>query len=378
MTNKQVTSSFARTDEEIQQTTNKLYPQPVLSGVGSAPDVILADTVPTTTTLIDGQPIQIELSHAANATTTPTAQIGSSATKTIVRQDGSALEIGDTGARPVLSYSLSIDKFILMNPVSASELGGELPDFYLNNGTSGLRVVINVTDPSHDIDIEPGKILDSTGTFNMNLTSTLTKRLDANWSEGNNGGAFPSSLTVTINTWYRIILIAKTDGTVDWGYDTDGDATNLLADATGFTLRRRIGWAMTDAANNLRLFFSADNDAKRYVWDVPTSDLAANASTIGSNITVTAPPSTSAILNISYGNNGAINYFYVSEVTQTNTVPSATVHDIRLQSDGSFEVFGNVIKTVTATSTSTVRERATAANPSLINTQGWIDNIGSA
>lgn len=116
MTNKQITSSFSRTDEQIRQTTNKYYPEPVLSGAGSAADVILADTSPTTTTLVDGQPIQIELAHGSNTTTTPTLQIGTTATKTIVRDDDAALQLGDTGTRPIFSYSESIDKYILMNP----------------------------------------------------------------------------------------------------------------------------------------------------------------------------------------------------------------------------------------------------------------------
>lgn len=67
-----IDSSFARDDDEVLTTTNKSYAQGVLVNASSAPDVILADTNPATTTLLDQQQITIELDHGANTLTNPT------------------------------------------------------------------------------------------------------------------------------------------------------------------------------------------------------------------------------------------------------------------------------------------------------------------
>jgi hypothetical protein len=118
MASKQITSSLARNDLQVQQTTNKLYAQPVSSSVGSAPDIILADNTPEISTLEDGQPIQITLGHGSNTIVNPTLQIGSTDSKEIVKDDNQPLLVGDTGTLPIFSYSAAFDKYILMNPFS--------------------------------------------------------------------------------------------------------------------------------------------------------------------------------------------------------------------------------------------------------------------
>ncbi len=109
----------------------------------------------------------------------------------------------------------------------------------------------NSTDSQHDIDISEGECSNNDNSGSISLSSTITKQIDANWSEGNNAGGFPSGLTLSANTWYHIFVIAKSDGTVDAGFDTSLTATNLLSDATSYIKYRRIGSVLTDGSSNI-------------------------------------------------------------------------------------------------------------------------------
>ena len=91
------------------------------------------------------------------------------------------------------------------------------------NFKSGLAIT-NGTDTAHDIDIAAGSIADSADSVRMTLSASLTKAVDVDWVEGA-GGGFPSGLTLSNTTWYRVFLIAKPDGTTDAGFDTSTTAS---------------------------------------------------------------------------------------------------------------------------------------------------------
>lgn len=122
MATKDITSSFARSDDQVLETTNLNYPQGVLVTASSAADVILADTSPAF--VGSGDPpnnfqITVELDHVANATTTPTFQLGATTSKVITRDTASALVVGDTGGSGnsiILKFSAATDTWDLLNP----------------------------------------------------------------------------------------------------------------------------------------------------------------------------------------------------------------------------------------------------------------------
>jgi len=125
MAGPEITSSFARDDNEVLTTTNKNYAQGALVNPSSAPDVILADTTPGTTVLIDQQQITVELDHGANTTTTPTFQLGTTASKVITRLGASTLLVGDTsgtGNSLELKFSAALNKWVLLNPFNVNSV----------------------------------------------------------------------------------------------------------------------------------------------------------------------------------------------------------------------------------------------------------------
>lgn len=131
--------------------------------------------------------------------------------------------------------------------INTSALNIVLPQGYKND----LRVTINVSDSAHDVDFQVGVAKDIADTLDIKFTSILTKRIDANFAEGNNAGGFPSALSLSADTRYYIFALVKDDGTVDGGFDDNVDATNLLVDATNFTKFRLIGELVTDASSNI-------------------------------------------------------------------------------------------------------------------------------
>lgn len=174
-----------------------------------------------------------------------------------------------------------------------------LPRSYL----SGFALSNDAGDTAHDIAIAAGAARDSTDAVDLRLAATLTKQIDAAWSAGDDAGGFPTGLTLTTDTWYRVFLIGQTNGTIDAGFDISATAANLLSDATGYTLYRQIGWirTYTGTGPDIRQFTQVGDE---FYWKNPdqlTLDAnGASVTTSESTITVSnAPASTSALLNVS-------------------------------------------------------------------------------
>jgi hypothetical protein len=126
----------------------------------------------------------------------------------------------------------------ILMPDRDIDLGAEL---ILPRGHFYGLLIEQDVEPTTDIKINIGECIDATNQADMILSSPIIKEIDNNWVAGNNSGGFPSGLVITAGTWYHVFLISKTDGTVDAGFDSSLDASNLLADATGYVYYRRVG-----------------------------------------------------------------------------------------------------------------------------------------
>lgn len=166
----------------------------------------------------------------------------------------------------------------------------------------GLKIENDSGDTEHDINFNIGAARDQANAINLNFTTALVKRIDANWAAGTGNGGFPSALTLAANTWYHCFVIGKTDGTVDAGFDTSLTAANLLADATGYTGYRRVGAVRTDASQNIYQFFHYVTTVERkFLWITP--ELEVNVSDSGGSAvlrTLKTPLGieTNAIINV--------------------------------------------------------------------------------
>lgn len=144
-----------------------------------------------------------------------------------------------------------------------------LPDGYYNASTA-----ISALDTAHDIEFT-GKVRDSADTEDLDIGSTpYIKQLDANWAAGNNQGGLASAVTLSAGLTVHMFFIGN-GSTTEAGFDTSLTATNLLADATGYTTYRRVASMVLDASSNWTQYIQRQNDFILNVAGIPsTSDNA--------------------------------------------------------------------------------------------------------
>jgi hypothetical protein len=120
------------------------------------------------------------------------------------------------------------------------------PAGYISNG---LTLANNVADTANDIDFRAGTCTDSTGSFTMSISSTLTKRLDAAWAAGNNQGGRDTGAIVD-GSWHCFVITNPTTRVVDALF------SQSLAPAlpSGFTAYRRIGSIIRSGAGGIATF----------------------------------------------------------------------------------------------------------------------------
>ena len=132
---------------------------------------------------------------------------------------------------------------------------------------AGLQISNNGADDDQDIDIAVGECRDSTNAVDLVLAAGLTKKLDAVFAAGDDaGGLFNgTAIPATDDTWYHMFVIKKdSDGTIDFGFSTEVDASDIPA---GYTYFRRVGSILTDGFGADIYGFTQIGDA--FLWDNP-------------------------------------------------------------------------------------------------------------
>lgn len=216
------------------------------TGAADAYDIMPIASKKAPTSLADGLRVRfIPLNSNTGASTIDVAALG---TKDIKKYGGgTTLEIGDIVAARIveLAYISSLGVFELTsieNPIIIESI----PLFM---SVVGMELSPNTTNPLTDIDFQPGTFKNTTSSDAFTSTSVLVKQLDNTWAAGTNMGGRASAATYVLNKWYHSFAIAKPDGIVDFGFDDDINAANLLVDATDYTFFRRIGSIKTELAS---------------------------------------------------------------------------------------------------------------------------------
>lgn len=151
----------------------------------------------------------------------------------------------------------------------------------------GLNMTKDAGDTLHDVNFAVGATRDSTDTANINITSAIIKRIDANWSAGSGQGGFPSALSLTADTTYYTFVLLKDDDTaVDAGFDDNINATNLLADATDFDRFRLLGTLRTNSSSDIDVLNVYRTGTVVQVVNYETGAVATGATTIPKDDTI--------------------------------------------------------------------------------------------
>lgn len=231
----------------------------------------------------------------------------------------------------------------------------------------GLTLSNNGIDSDHDIDIAVGSCRDSANGANLDITSALTKQIDASWVTGTNQGGLSSSLTVANSTWYHVFVITVA-GVDDIGFDTSITAANLVSDHVA-TAYRRIGSVLTDGSANIVAFTQNGND---FVWSNPPRDLNASVTTSTTAATLSVPTgvSTRAYINAYQSGAGTLGYVYPTFVDdETPTASNAPLANIE-GTDGS-QIH---VRTDTSAQIS-IRTNNAGGETVQIATIGWLEDF---
>ncbi len=130
------------------------------------------------------------------------------------------------------------------------ESSGSSSSSYTPGFLYGFNLSNDSGDTDHDIYVSSGYAKDETDSKDLELTTGLTKQLDASFTEGDDqGGLFTG--TIANDTMYHVFLIEKDDGTTDIGFDTDINASNI---PSGFTSYRWLGYVLTNGSANIKQF----------------------------------------------------------------------------------------------------------------------------
>lgn len=131
----------------------------------------------------------------------------------------------------------------------------------------------NDTDADHDINVTAGSWRDIDDTYDLILTSEITKQIDAVWASGDDAGGMDTG-TVTTDTTYHVFLIANpTSGEVDVLFSTSLASPTM---PTGYTKKRRVGSVLTDGSSNILPFVQHDD---LFYWDSPQYSVEASTGT---------------------------------------------------------------------------------------------------
>lgn len=239
------------------------------------------------------------------------------------------------------------------------------------NSVYGLTLS-NAADATNDITVAAGFVTDETGEVVMELTSAITKQIDAAWAVGTNAGGMNTG-SVANSTWYEVLVIYRQDtGVVDVMFSTTANRATL---PTNYTHKARIGWVRRGTATNLA-FTQKQN---HFTLSTPINDVAATVTTTATAVTLTVPPETIARFRATVTTNASINAgeaIVFKEIVEDTTAPDDTtgvgslgLSDIVGAAAGHFEL------RVDASSQIEHDTSAATGSPTFdISTFGWIDD----
>lgn len=223
-------------------------------------------------------------------------------------------------------------------------------------------------DPANDLVIAAGACLADEGAP-ITLAAPITKRLDAAWAAGSGNGGLDVGSKIA-GAWYSVWLIGKADGVTDALLSLEATAPAM---PSGYVLKRRLGWRLTDASGNL---IPATQDGDFVRWLSPRQDGAAVVmSATAGLLTLSVPPDTRARVSALVSHASAARYVLLSCPDDPDIAASTTVHNARTLSNGAAQT---AALEVLVDGSSRIRHRADNTATTLVElmTLGWIDRRG--
>lgn len=315
-------------------------------------------------TLVEGRRILIE-AGATTTSTTPTLNVDGTGARTIVNADGSALVAGDivAGGYYDLVYDATATEWILLNgnPLQAELDTAEadiatlqaLTEYTPPNGhIDGLGFSITTDDTASDsVTVATGYCVDSTNTYDIDIT-TIQKNLTDAWVAGTGNGGVGTTVgtPLTADTRYKIYALTLSTDLTQYDVILSDSVANAISDAgAGFDKAEHIGYARTSStATTIRDAWRISHPgASRQLLDMWTASSDASVDFVND-------------IDSTYDN-------YV--VSFTDVVPSTTANDLSMRcGNGAFDSGASDYYTANAIiNTSIAGNAGTGANANFSN-----------
>ncbi len=156
-----------------------------------------------------------------------------------------------------MSGDLNMDNNSIKNLNEPEDLKDPVTLNYFNKlrfRPQGFTTSNATSDPNNLLLINTGLIKSRSGDIIIETQNAYEKDLSGTWTPGDGNGGLGNGLSKTADTTYFVFALSKPDGSqTDYGYDTDIDATNLLAlsSSNGLTEFERVNVVETDSSGNI-------------------------------------------------------------------------------------------------------------------------------
>ncbi|MCB9980770.1 MAG: hypothetical protein H6863_06525 [Rhodospirillales bacterium] len=234
----------------------------------------------------------------------------------------------------------------------------------------GLGLSNNATDAVNDIDIAAGAAVDDTGVYLMELTSGLTKQLDAAFTAGDDAGGLDTGSAAN-NPYYVFLILNPSSGAVDVLFSASASSPTM---PSGYTVKKYIGAFLREGGSIVGFVQTGKNIFRR---KVPVTDINVNNSGTSAVLrTLSVPANVIASLTAAI-NNGTNNQVAVllTATAETDTAPSGTLFTLQGPHNSTTHHEEAFVQ-IPADSSRQIRSRQDKSGASdnfMIMTHGWID-----
>jgi hypothetical protein len=292
-----------------------------------------------------------------------TVNVNGAGVKNLKKTDGTDLATGDILTTVDVVFRYNGTDFIKLEGVNLATKTNFGISKIVN---SPIAFGLNSADLDNDVDFLANSFYFDDGTGSATLTSTLTKRLDANWVAGTNQGGLDTG-TKSVNTWYYAYAIYNpTTNVIDIIFSASPTSPTL---PSGFTKKRRIKGAffLTNASANIRPF-SYFPEGGNYIFSTPITVHSSQNTSGSANIDVGVPPLYGMVAYVQVrGINDEVNaYTYTTIGSGGMTIDSGNTTAGSSLNNAELPIINN-------TSTAIITWGGAAGRKNFIYTFGFID-----
>lgn len=231
-----------------------------------------------------------------------------------------------TGPMTATSGTFSETLTISGVPVPIIPAGSEWEDGYIKGGQISIE-----PNSRQELHVQPVKCRGSNDAVNITTTVSGMKDFSSSWTAGYGNGGLASGATRSADTGYYFFIISQNDGTtVDYGWDDDESATNLLSDAGGsYTDYRALAYTPSQASGDLRSITHHAGDLDYWKYEYPyVAWTPANITTTAqtSDISGHVPPNTVVDLKVYVdGSSGLVYGLIYNPESASVSIPPPTL-----------------------------------------------------